>query len=307
MMGTRHAAAAALALAAVLGACATARFEQSLDPESRDFYSKVRLIITSQERQAFQALPPEKRKDFIADFWARRDPTPGTAENEYKETYYRRIAEANHLFTDGPPPGWLSDRGRTYVTLGPPDYRETYPRGITFYGLPTEIWWYGFFPIVFVDEHWTGDYRIEALDSQQIAEVSRAQVHWNEARETRTKPAPGAALADVAVDVRKGPGGGAELRVGLPYRNIWLKVQGAMMRAELELTAKAVDAAGAEAWTFTQKYPVEVEAGRLREFLSRDFEIRVPLRLGPGKYKVKVRLANTGDGSRAELEKDVEI
>jgi GWxTD domain-containing protein len=297
----------ALGLAALLGACAANRFEQSLDPESREFYSKVRLIITGKERKEFQALPPEKRKDFIADFWARRDPTPATPENEYKDAYFRRIAEANHLFTDGPPPGWLSDRGRTYITLGPPDYRETYPRGITFYGLPTEIWWYGFFPVVFVDEHWTGDYRTQPLGADQIAEINRAQVHWNDAREAKLESAPVATLSDVAVDIGRAAGGGAELRVALPFRNIWLEARGAAMRAELELTAKAVDAAGAEAWTFTQKYPVEVAAERLREFLEKDYEIKVPLPLGPGKYKLKVRLANTCDGSRADVEKDVTI
>lgn len=307
MSGTRGLAAAVLGLAVLAGACARTRFERSLDPESREFYSKVRLIITAEERKAFQVLPPEKRKDFIADFWARRDPTPGTPENQYKDAYFKRIAEANHLFSDGPPPGWLSDRGRTYVTLGPPDYRETYPRGVTFYGLPTEFWWYGFFPIVFVDEHWTGDYQLQPLNAEQIAEISRAQVHWNEARETKTRPAPGAALADVAVEVLKVDAGGPALRVVLPYRNIWLKAQGSMMRAELELAVKAVDAAGAEAWAFTDKYPVEVADSRLREFLVRDFEIRVPVPLKPGKYKLRVRLTNTGDGSRAEIDKDIEI
>ena len=307
MSAARGLAAAVLGLAVLAGACARTRFERSLDPESRDFYSKVRLIITSAERKTFQNLPPEKRKDFIADFWARRDPTPATPENEYKEAYYKRIAEANHLFSDGPPPGWLSDRGRIYVTLGPPDYRETYPRGITFYGLPTEIWWYGFFPVAFVDEQWTGDYRLEPLGADQVAEISRAQVHWNEAREAKTKSAQAAVLADVGVELLRTEGGSATLRVAVPYRNVWLKAQGSVMRAELELTAKAVDAAGAEAWTFGQKYPVEVEAVRLRDFLTRDFEIKVPMPLGPGKYKLKVQLRNPADGSRAEVDKDIEI
>jgi GWxTD domain-containing protein len=253
-------------------------------------------------------LPPEKRKEFIADFWARRDPTPATPENEYKDAYFRHIAEANHLFSDGPPPGWLSDRGRIYITLGPPDYRETYPRGITFYGLPTEIWWYGFFPVVFVDEHWTGDYRIQALGADQIAEISRAAVHWNEPRPAKDKPASATGtLADVTAEVRKTEGGGAALRVALPYRAIWLKAQGATMRADLELTVKALDAAGAEAWTHSQKYPVEVPASELRDFLPKNFEIVVPMPMGPGKYKIKLRLTNAGDGSRAEIEKEIEF
>jgi GWxTD domain-containing protein len=306
MIERRRGAMPALAVVVLLGACATARFERSLDPESRDFYSKVRLIITAEERKEFQALPPEKRKDFIAEFWAKRDPTPFTPENEYKDAYFQRIKDANHLFSDGPPPGWLQDRGRIYVTLGPPDYRETYPRGVTFYGLPTEIWWYGFFPIVFVDEHWTGDYRIQPLGADQIAEINRAQVHWNEAAAKKPKP-PAAALADVAVEMLKNEKEGNVLRIAVPYRNIWLKAQGSLMRAELELALTAVDAAGAEAWKFTEKYPLEVTDSRLREVLAKTYEIRVPVTLGPGKYKMRVRLTNLGDGSKAEIEKDLEI
>ena len=37
----------------------------------------------------------EERDQFIEQFWLRRDPTPDTVENEFKEEHYRRIAYAN--------------------------------------------------------------------------------------------------------------------------------------------------------------------------------------------------------------------
>ena len=74
----------------------------------------------------------------MAEFWKKRDPDPDTEENEFKTQYFQRIDEANHLFTDGGEPGWLQDRGRIYILLGPPADREVYPRGVTFYGIPTE-------------------------------------------------------------------------------------------------------------------------------------------------------------------------
>ena len=59
-------------------------------------------------------------KQFIEQFWLRRDPTPGTAENEMKEEHYRRIAFANDNFHRGIP-GWKTDRGMIYIKYGPPD------------------------------------------------------------------------------------------------------------------------------------------------------------------------------------------
>ena len=53
----------------------------------------VRWIITDEELSAFKKLSNNAERDtFIEGFWQRRDPTPDTAENEYKEEHYRRIA-----------------------------------------------------------------------------------------------------------------------------------------------------------------------------------------------------------------------
>ena len=56
----------------------------------------VRWIITDEERSAFMQLSNDEERDqFIEAFWQRRDPTPDTEENEFKEEHYRRIAYAN--------------------------------------------------------------------------------------------------------------------------------------------------------------------------------------------------------------------
>ena len=61
-----------------------------------------------------------EREEFIGQFWLRRDPTPDTFENEYKEEHYRRIAYANRWFTAGVA-GWRTDRGHIFVMYGEPD------------------------------------------------------------------------------------------------------------------------------------------------------------------------------------------
>jgi len=112
----------------VLASSATFDSHQALDPQSEEFLSQVRYIISSEEIKIFKELPPSERKNFINEFWARRDPVPDTPSNEFKEEYFRRIDKANRLFK-GARPGWLQDRGRIYIIFGPPDERQTNPMG----------------------------------------------------------------------------------------------------------------------------------------------------------------------------------
>jgi GWxTD domain-containing protein len=94
-------------------------------------------IITPEEKAAFKQLSNDEERDqFIEQFWLRRDPTPDTAENEFKEEHYRRIAYANEHFAAGIA-GWRTDRGRIYVIWGPPDQIESHPAGGN-YQRPTE-------------------------------------------------------------------------------------------------------------------------------------------------------------------------
>jgi GWxTD domain-containing protein len=113
----------------VLGLVSCSGSEQkiTLDPESRDFYTYAQLIMTKVEKNIFNHLPDkEARKEFMADFWVKRDPDPDTKENEFKDEFYRRIEYANKRFREGTP-GWKTDRGRIYIYLGPPDkFEETF-------------------------------------------------------------------------------------------------------------------------------------------------------------------------------------
>ncbi len=92
----------------------------------------VRYIITPEESAAFKQLSNDEERDqFIEQFWLRRDPTPDTPENEFKEEHYRRIAYANEHFAAGMA-GWKTDRGRIYIIWGPADQIESHPTGGTY-------------------------------------------------------------------------------------------------------------------------------------------------------------------------------
>ena len=138
----------------------------------------VAYIITDEERRAFKKLETDdEREHFIEEFWRRRDPDPDTAENEYREEYYERIAYANEHFASGIP-GWKTDRGRIYIMYGKPDEKETHPSGgmynrESYEGggststYPFERWFYRYIAgvgsgieIEFVDPTGSGEYRI---------------------------------------------------------------------------------------------------------------------------------------------------
>ncbi|MGQ9916243.1 MAG: GWxTD domain-containing protein [Bryobacteraceae bacterium] len=146
-------------------------------------------IITDEEKRAFKNLETdEEREQFIEQFWLRRDPTPDTMENEYKEEHYRRIAYANERFASGIP-GWKTDRGRIYITFGPPDEIESHPSGGTYERpweegggttstYPFEKWRYRYLEgvgmqtdivIEFVDKSMTGEYRMTMDPSEKDA------------------------------------------------------------------------------------------------------------------------------------------
>jgi GWxTD domain-containing protein len=147
----------------------------------------VRWIVTDEERSAFMQLSNDEERDqFIEAFWARRDPTPDTPENEFKEEHYRRIAYANEHFAAGIP-GWKTDRGRIYIMYGPADEIESHPSGGTYdrpmeegggttSTFPFEDWRYRYLEgvgqeviIEFVDTCMCGDYHMTMDRSEKDA------------------------------------------------------------------------------------------------------------------------------------------
>jgi GWxTD domain-containing protein len=116
---------------------------KDLPPRLRAWLEQdVVYIIGEKERTVFLQLDTDhEREIFIEAFWKQRDPVPGTPVNEFKEEHYRRIAYANQQFSrDTTRPGWMTDRGRIYILLGPPRDISRYEGESSTY--PTQIWSY---------------------------------------------------------------------------------------------------------------------------------------------------------------------
>jgi len=156
-------------------------------PYKKWLNEEVGYIITDEERKAFKQLQTDdERQQFIEQFWLRRDPTPDTEENEYREEHYRRIAYANDRFASGIP-GWKTDRGRIYIEYGPPDEIESHPSGGTYERpyeegggststYPFEQWRYRYIDGVgtniileFVDTTMSGEYHLTMDPSEKDA------------------------------------------------------------------------------------------------------------------------------------------
>jgi len=167
---------------AVMSACGTAPKKVRLDPESEKFFETGRLIMTGEERAIFNHLPDaESRKEFIKDFWAKRDPNQDTEVNEFKLDFESRVDYASKRFREGGR-GWNTDRGRIYIFMGPPDKTDEYfNHGETDIRGPI-IWWIYYdydLGIEFVDERgmnqftmrrYTGDF-FEAMEILKLGQA----------------------------------------------------------------------------------------------------------------------------------------
>ena len=156
-------------------------------PYKKWLQQEVPYIITGEERSTFNSLnTDEEREQFIETFWERRNPDPGSPENEFREEYYRRIAYANERFASGWP-GWKTDRGRIYIMYGPADEVESHPSGGSYQRpfeegggvtstYPWERWRYRYIDgignnveLEFVDPSGTGEYRMAMSPAEKDA------------------------------------------------------------------------------------------------------------------------------------------
>ncbi|HKN21658.1 MAG TPA: GWxTD domain-containing protein [Terracidiphilus sp.] len=147
----------------------------------------VPYIISDDERKAFMSLSnDEEREAFIENFWQRRNPSPDSPENEFREEHYRRIQYANDHFAAGKP-GWKTDRGHIYIAWGPPDSIDSHPSGGMYERpmeegggetstFPFEVWHYRYLEglgenidLEFVDTCQCGDYHFTIDRSEKDA------------------------------------------------------------------------------------------------------------------------------------------
>jgi GWxTD domain-containing protein len=84
----------------------------------------IKWIMTAGERRSWDDLASGSEwQEFVDRFWERRNPRPGNPDNVFKTTFERRVAFADvYLIHQEGMRGSMTDRGRVFVLLGPPNY-----------------------------------------------------------------------------------------------------------------------------------------------------------------------------------------
>ena len=106
----------------------------------------VKWIWTDDEEKEWKKLRTDaERAPFTKTFWEKRDPTPGTPENEYEIIFWKKVEEADKRFTTQADKGCLTDMGRVFLLLGAPPKFDKDARG-------RNIWSYEPNPITGIKE-----------------------------------------------------------------------------------------------------------------------------------------------------------
>jgi len=267
--------------------CTLYRMERDLPERYAEFISDVRYLITSAERKTFLFTPDSGKDRFIEEFWLRRDPDPETADNVIRTEYYARMARANELFRAEGVKGWLSDRGRIYVLYGPPDLQKVLTIAETSEGNCREIWYYNGFPVAFVDETCSGNFRLATYDLTPIKELSLNQPLPTSGPGGPERPGgrpgepgglpgqPGSIsrgarpmldfAADVRTTVRRADRVEGVLHLEVPIRLIWFKSEGGRFLTTFAVFLRVKDSQKAVVWEKTDSaeanYPeIEIQA-----------------------------------------------
>ncbi|MCI0693564.1 GWxTD domain-containing protein [candidate division KSB1 bacterium] len=98
------------------------RTEKELDKE----FETTRYISSSEERKIYGSLQRDGKSEFLSRFWQKRDLSPETPRNEFREDYLARAKSANESFS-GFREGWKTDMGRVLLVYGRPDEIERFP------------------------------------------------------------------------------------------------------------------------------------------------------------------------------------
>jgi GWxTD domain-containing protein len=201
----------------------------ALTPEHTDWgRGAVQFLMTREEAAKWKTIQNDADADaFIALFWARRDPTPDTPRNEYREQVEARIQYADEKFGAGKTKGSLTDRGHALVVYGtpakvvqttaqqtadaPPDAMSNDAAAA---GPEAMTWTYNDEPVFqtstatlrFVDRFHTGDWKLDrkfdAASQERAIAKSIVRPDLTAARQFAQQTAPAAAAipAPAAID-----------------------------------------------------------------------------------------------------------
>lgn len=135
----------------------------------------LRFYTTPERLHALRDTTPEDRPAAWARFLKETDPTPTTIEHEGLRIYFHNLLEANARFRDEGMPGWMTERGMVYATLGEPDNVFEPNAAPSMERVRTQVWEYSRYrtQLVFVDNTGFGRWRLTPDSEADFVSVAR--------------------------------------------------------------------------------------------------------------------------------------
>lgn len=142
--------------------------------ELKEEFNSAAYIATSDEKNIFKNLDAQGKQIFLIEFWKKRDTTPETPQNEFRDNYLKLVNTANKEFS-GFKKGWQTDQGRVLLVYGVPDEIERIP--LSMEAKAHQVWKYfsiqGGVIFVFVDKQGFG--QLELVHSTARGELNDSE------------------------------------------------------------------------------------------------------------------------------------
>ena len=135
-------------------------------------FERIKYIASNNELNQYEKINDlDSKREFLFNFWSRRDPNPTTPENEFKREFESRVKFVENRFKTFNKSGTKTDRGRVYLQYGEPDEMEMHPNDYD--KKPYEIWYYNSIEggVIFVFGDITGYSDYELLHSTKRGEL----------------------------------------------------------------------------------------------------------------------------------------
>lgn len=134
----------------------------------------LRYYASASRLQTLRDASPDERASAWVTFYRETDPDPRTPEHEALRDYFGRVQFANERFNEEGTPGWLTDRGKVFITLGDPD--QVLDQGESAMNVRgrTQVWTYSQhrLQLVFVDQSGFGRWRLTPSSENEFNVVA---------------------------------------------------------------------------------------------------------------------------------------
>ncbi len=275
-----------------------------LEPDLEGLGQAVQLVMTSLEREIYNKLQNKQdKKEFLDEFWAKRDPDLSTEVNEFKIEFEKRLDFVNTHFQSEGIPGWKTDRGRIYMYLGPPDqtYQQPFINSPSVKARITWVYYKYRTGVIFEDRLGNGTYEmridryhslrlLNAINRAKFGLLQRDQAHLDKA----------SSEIRMNYDHKK-----KELFIQIPLTILYFEEDKDRFEVSLLFEIYIYDQNGQKVKQFSREKYFSLD----KEFLKREEDIisSFPVELNPGKHYFDVKISDSSGIAKFRQIKKMEI